>query len=150
LPSIIPSYVYTLFASMIVGVMLIFAFDTSAIAIKNEADQQEMKSLATYIAAKSYELVSSATTNNASAMYSLNVPVLVGNKQYWVQFADGSGTVRVNVGFGTTSHSTEFQVAIPTKATASGTYISGSSILVIQCSIQEGITHLEMFGGSPR
>lgn len=150
MPSITPGYVYTLFASMIVGVMLIFAFDASAIAIKNEADQQEIKSLATYLAAKSYELVSSATTDNASAEYSLNVPALIGNKQYWVQFADDSDTVQVKAGFGTTLHSTEFQVAVPTKATVSGTYTSGSGVLTLQCLTQEGMTHLEMYGGPLR
>ena len=148
MPSITPSYVYTLFACMIVGTMLVCAFSVSALEVKNEADQQQIRNLTTYLAAKSCELVSFKGTSNLRSECSLSVPGFVGNKQYWVQLTNDSNQAWVNVGFGTIPGSTDCRVPVPVKLAASGTYASGSGPLVLKCRSVGPALYLELSEGT--
>ena len=147
MPSITPSYVYTLFACMIVGTMLVCAFSASALNVKNEAEEQQIKKLATYVAAKGCELVSSAEENNLTAECSLNAPGFIGNRQYWIQMMNDSGVASVKTGFGTTPHATDYSVPMPVGVVASGTYTSGSGSLVLRCFIVGTTLYLQLSGG---
>jgi len=147
LPSIIPSYVYTLFACMIVGALLIGASSLSTINVKNEADLQKLKNIADYVAIRSFELVSSTKTNNLTAEAILNVPNAVGNQRYWLRLGNDSLRSWVEIGFGVSPHPSGQRTYIPSQVSASGTYTSGAGTPVLEC-YQGSVTYLEIFGGS--
>jgi hypothetical protein len=147
LPSIIPGYVYTLFATIIVGALLIYAFSISNINIKNEADQQQLENLAEYVAAQSCQLVAATTVNNLTIESTLSVPSIIGNKEYWIQLTNGPFGAWVEVGFGTSPHPTDAQTSIPMKASASGDYTSGSGKAFLECYANDTGTYLELSGG---
>jgi len=147
LPSIIPSYIYTLFASMIVGSLLIVTFSLSSLNIKSKAENQQLKSLAEYVATKSCEIISATTTNKLTVNFTLDLPPLVGNQRYWVQLKNDSSIAWVEIGYGTTPQSTDRQTLIPLKVSASGTYTSGSGPAVLQCQTQDAETYLSLSGG---
>jgi hypothetical protein len=132
LPSIIPSYVYTLFACIIVGTILIYASSLSSINVENEANLQELKNIADYVATTSFELVSSSKTNNLTANFMLNIPAIVGDQRYWIQLENDSFRSWVNIGFGTIPQPGEQQTYIPSKVAAFGDYISGAGIPVLR------------------
>lgn len=147
MPSIIPSYVYTLFASMVVGAMLTIAFSISTLNTKQAAEEQQLRSLAEYFATESCELATMTTTDKSAVNLNLDVPSFVGNQRYWVQLANDSSSAWVEIGYGTIPYATVRQVLIPTKVSAAGTYISGSGPAILQCYRQETEIYLNLSGG---
>ena len=147
MPSIIPSYVYTLFACMVVGALLIGASSLSTINVKNEADLQELKNIADYIAIRSFELVSLTKTNNLTANAILNIPYAVGNQRYWLRLDNDSLRSWVEIGFGVSPQPSGQRTYIPSQVSASGTYTSGAGTPVLEC-YQGYTTYLQISGGS--
>jgi len=148
LPSIIPSYIYTLFACIAVGALLIYASSISSISVKNEADLQELQNIADYVAATSFQLVSSTQTNNLTANLMLSIPSTVGNQRYWVQLENDSFRSWVNVGFGTTPQTSDQRTYIPFEVSASGDYVSGAGMPVLRCYSDGSTTYLEISEGA--
>ena len=148
MPSIIPSYIYTLFASIIVGALVICACGLSTLNVRNEAEKQQLLNVAEYVSTKSLELISHATTDNLTSTLRLNVPSLIGDKRYWIQIANDSFRAWVEVGFGTTAHSSEHRTYIPSEASTSGTYTSGSGAAILECYSDSSGVHLTLSGGS--
>jgi hypothetical protein len=148
LPSIIPSYVYTLFACIIVGTILIGASTLSSINVKNEADMQELKNIADYVASTSFELVSSTETNNLTANLTLTIPAVVGNQRYWIQLDNDSFRSWVNIGFGTIPQQGGQRTYIRFKVAASGDYVSGAGTPVLRCYNNESAPCLKLSEGA--
>jgi hypothetical protein len=148
MPSIIPSYVYTLFASMIVGSLLVVTFSLSTVNIKNEAEKQQLTDLSEYVATKSCKLLSMVKTVRLAVNFTLNLPSLIGNQRYWVKLDNESYSAWVEVGYGTKLQSTEHKVPIPSDASVSGEFISGSGSAILECYTQDAATYLKLLGGT--
>jgi hypothetical protein len=147
-PSIIPSYVYTLFASIIVGTIVVCACGLSTVNVKHEAEKQQLSNIADYVATESLEVISHATAENLTSTLHLNVPPLIGNQRYWIQIANDTAKTWVEVGFGTTAISSEQRTYIPSEVAASGTYISGSGAAVLECYSDSSGVYLTLSGGN--
>lgn len=147
MPSIIPSYVYTLFAMMIVGTLLIGAFTLSTINIKNDAEDQQLKRIAEYVAAKGCELLSVSKAEVIQTSLTLDVPVLVGNQQYWIRLENDSSSAWVETGYGTIPSESGQRVLIPFDVSASGGVVSGLGVAVLKCNVGHATTYLELSGG---
>lgn len=130
------------------GALLIYASSLSSISVKNEADLQELKNIADYVATTSFELVSSTKTNNLTANLMLSIPATVGNQRYWVQLGNDSFRSWVNVGFGTTPQPVGQRTYIPSKVAAFGDYVSGAGIPVLTCYNNGSATYLEISEGA--
>ena len=148
MPSIIPSYIYTLFASIIVGTIVISACGLSTVNVKHEAEKQQLSNIAEYVATESLELVSRAAAENLTSTIHLNVPQLIGNQRYWIKVANDSSKTWVEVGFGTTAISSEQLAYIPSEIVASGNYTSGSGAAVLECVSDSSGVHLTLSGGN--
>jgi hypothetical protein len=144
----IPSYVYTLFASIIVGTVVISAVGLSTVNVKHEAEKQQLSNISEYVATESLELVSHATAENLTSTLHLNVPSLIGSQRYWIRIANDSAKTWVEVGFGTTAISSEQRTYMPSAVYASGTYISGSGVATLECRSDSSGVHLTLSGGS--
>jgi hypothetical protein len=148
MPSIIPSYVYTLFASLIVGTIVVSACSLSTLNVKTEAENQQLTNITEYVATESIDLISHATSENLTSTLHLNVPQLIGSKIYWIQIANDSARTWVEAGFGTTAHSSDQRKYIPLEASASGTYTSSSGVATLECYSDSAGIHLTLSGGS--
>jgi phosphodiesterase/alkaline phosphatase D-like protein len=148
MPSIIPSYIYTLFASIIVGTIVISACGLSTANVKYEVEKQQLSNIAEYVATESLELISHATAENLTATLHLNVPQLIGNQRYWIKVANDSSKTWVEAGFGTTAISSEQLAYIPSEVAASGTYTSGSGAAILECYSDSAGVHLNLSGGN--
>ena len=146
MPSIIPSYIYTLFASIIVGTIVISACGLSTANVKYEAEKQQLSNIADYVATESLELISHLAAENLTSTLHLDVPQLIGNQRYWIKMANDSARAWVEVGFGTTVLSSEQLAYIPSEVAASGTYISGSSSPVLECHSDRSGVQLTLSG----
>jgi len=148
MPSIIPSYIYTLFASIIVGTLVIAACGLSTSNLKHEAEKQQLSNIAEYVATESLELVSHAVAENLTSTIHLNVPQLIGNQRYWIKVANDSAKTWVEVGFGTTAISSDQRAYIPSEVAASGTYTSGSGAAILECHSNSSGVQLTLSGGN--
>ena len=148
MPSIIPSYVYTFFALTIVGTLLICTFSAFAVSIKQDVEKEQLKNLLEYVAAESCELISTAMTNNSTITVRLNMPSLVDNQRYWIRLRNDSSLAWVEGGFGTSPVQTELSVFIPGIVSASGQYIGGYGVAVLECQVNGTTTCLNLSGGS--
>ena len=133
MPSIIPSYIYTLFASIIVGTIVISACGLSTANVKYEAEKQQLSNIADYVAAESIKLVCRAVSENLTSTLHLDIPQLIGNERYWIKMQNDSTKTWVEVGLGTTVLSSDQLAYIPSEVDVSGTYISGSSLAFLEC-----------------
>ncbi len=148
LPSIIPSYIYTLFASIIVGTLVLCACSLSTLNIRNEAEKQQLINIAEYVSTESLALASHAKTDNLTSTIRLNIPSSIGDKRYWIQIANDSLRAWIEAGFGTTAQTSEHRIYIPAEISASGTYISGSGTAILSCYTDNSGVHLTLSGGS--
>jgi hypothetical protein len=147
-PSIIPSYIYTLFASIIVGTIVISACGLSTVNVKYEAEKQQLSNIAEYVATESLELISHTTAENLTSTLHLNVPPLIGNQRYWIKIANDSAKTWVEAGFGTTAVSSEQRTYIPSEVAATGNYTSGSGAASLECYSDGSGVHLTLSGGN--
>ncbi len=134
--SIIPSYVYSLFAALIVGTIIVSTCSLSMVNIKNEAQNQQLANIDEYVAAQSLALLTRTTQNNQNTTQFLDLPSQIGNQEYWIWITNDSSTAWVESGFGTTATQSQPQIYIPAEVAASGIFASGWGRAFLQCSCQ--------------
>ena len=120
MPTIIPGYVYSLFAALIVGVIIVYSCSIASLNIKNQATNQQLKNIDEYVAAQCLTLLSHTTLDNQNTTQSLDIPSQVGNQRFWVQISNDSSGAWVASGFGSTVTSNGLHVNIPAAVAASG------------------------------
>jgi hypothetical protein len=147
LPSIIPSYIYTLFASLIVGTIIIASCALVTVAVKNDAEDQQLLNISGYVAAKCLELASVPTAENLTASVAIDIPQLIGNQRYWIQIQNDSSQAWVQAGFGISSPD-QRRTEIPLDVVASGLYQSGSGPVFLRYSSNNTGSFLSLYGGS--
>jgi hypothetical protein len=146
MPSIVPSYIYVLFACVIVGTIIIAACGLATLNIKTDADQQQLSNLSEYVAAQSNQLVLQATRDNANSTVYLNLPANIGNQKYWIQIESDSSKAWVTAGFGSIQADSNRRTYIPADIAASGVYTSYSGIAVLKCQTDGSNVNLTING----
>jgi hypothetical protein len=146
MPSIIPGYVYSLFAALLVGAIIVYSCSLASLNIKNQATNQQLKNIDEYVAAQSLTLLSHKTADNQNATQFLDIPSQIGNQIFWIEVSNDSSGAWVESGFGTTVTSSELQVTIPAAVAASGIFISGSGRAVLQCNFENQTATLTLTG----
>jgi len=134
MPSIIPGYVYTLFAALIVGTIIVSACSLATLNVKNEAVNQQLMNINQYVATQSIILLNSVAQNNQNITQALNLPASVGNQIYWLSIANDSSGAWVSSGFGSTATITQQGMYIPAQVSASGVFVSSYGHPTLQCS----------------
>ena len=144
MPSIIPGWVYSLFAALIVGAILVYACSISSINVKNQANTQQLKNIEEYVATQSLSILSQTTENNQNTTQFLDIPSSIGNQRFWIRIANDSSGAWVESGFGTTLSSNNLRMNIPANFDGSGYFISGSGRAKLQCEFENQIATLTL------
>lgn len=116
--------------------------------VKREAEEQQLSSIAKYVAVKGMALVALAPADNVTSTVRLDVPSIVGNQRYWIQIMNDSSYAWVEVGFGTTVLSSNQRTYLPSELLVSGSYVSGSGAAFLECHSDGAGIHLTLYGGS--
>lgn len=132
--STIPSYVYSLFAALIVGTILVSSISLSMVNVKNKAQNQELTNVDNYVATQILTLFAHTTCENQSVKQLLSIPTQIGNQRFWFAIENDSSGTWVKSGFGTTVNVTQLQVSVPAEIDASGSFVSGAGRAFLQCS----------------
>lgn len=144
MPTIIPSYVYSLFAALIVGTIVIYACSTYTINIRNEAATQQLTNIDEYVATQSLTILSHTTENKQNSTLSLNIPSGIGNQRFWIRISSDSSGAWVESGFGTTAAASPERICIPAAVLASGTFVSGSGRALLECHFEDQVATLTL------
>ncbi len=147
MPSIIPSYVYSLFAAIIVGTIVVCSCSLSTLDIKTEAENQQLINVGKYVATESLTLLDFSSKDNQNVTHSLELPSQIGNKIYWIRIANDSSNAWVESGFGTNVSSSQSQICLPANILASGSYISGYGRAFLHCTSENQTITLTLIGG---
>mgnify|MGYP005852602901 CR=1 FL=1 len=146
MPTIIPGYVYSLFAALIVGVIVVCSCSVAASSIKADAEVQQLRNIGQYVAAQSLTLLSSTSDSQSTAQY-LDIPSQVGNQPFWIRIANDSSNAWVEMGFGTSPLSSSMQEKLPVAVVASGSFVSSTGRAILQCSVENQIATLTLTKG---
>ncbi len=92
MPTIIPGYVYSIFASILVGAIIICAIGVVSTNIEQSTEKQQLSNLAGYVATKSLELIDQSIASNTNSTVQLNLPTSIGNQQYWISISNDSAS----------------------------------------------------------
>ena len=130
--TIIPSYVYSIFAALIVGAILVSSCSLSMVNIKREAVNQQLTNVDEYVAAQGLTLITHVTDDSQNATQFLDLPSQIGNQEYSISLANDSYSAWVESGFGTTVQN-QPQIWIPAQINASGVFTSGWGQPFLQC-----------------
>jgi hypothetical protein len=142
MPSIIPSYLYSIFAALLVGAIIVYSCSLSTMNIKNQALTQQLTNIDEYVATQSLLLISHTTENSQNTTQTIDIPPQIGNERFWVRMASDSSGAWVESGYGTNVTQSGPQVNIPAQVTASGTFISGSGRAVLCCYFENQTLNL--------
>ncbi len=134
--TIIPSYVYSIVAALIVGTIIVSSCVLSMANIKTDAINQQLANVDEYVATQSLILINHVTENGQNSTQILNLPTEIGNQEYWISITNDSSNAWVESGFGTVPIQNQPQIYIPADTAASGTFVSGWGRAIIQCSYQ--------------
>jgi hypothetical protein len=141
LPSIIPSYVYSLFAALLVGIIIVYSCSQVTLGMENKAMQHQLSNIDKYVAAQGLVLISHISEGQNSTQY-LDIPSAVGNQRFWLQIVNDSSGVYVQSGFGVTPYGTDLRVEIPGDVDASGYFVSGSGRPILVCGLENQVVTL--------
>ncbi len=138
MPTIVPSYVYSLFAALIVGVIVVYSCSVATMNIRADANQQQLKNIEQYVAAQTLRLISHTTINQNTTVY-LDIPSQIGNQRFWINLANDSSTTWVESGFGDRVLSSGLQEVVPAQVAASGSFVSGSGRPLLECRFENQV-----------
>jgi hypothetical protein len=147
MPGIIPSYLYTIMASIIVGSIVVATCAYSAVAVKAEAEAQQLLNIEDYVVAESIFL-QRTTRGNVTSRMLLDVPPLIGNHRYWIQIQNDTSHVWAKAGLGVSVVPSEKGTSIPCKVLASGFCVSGSGPAFLEYRTSENGDFLTLIGGN--
>jgi hypothetical protein len=136
MPSIVPGYVYSLFAALIVGTMIVFSCNVLASNVKYQAETQQLENVEKYVATVSLKLTTDSLDNNLNSTQFLELPSAIGTQQYWIRLANDSRTAWVEAGFGTQVTTGQFNMMIPAVVSASGEFVSSSGRAYLNCYVE--------------
>jgi len=149
LPSITTSYLYTFAALIAVSSLLVFSFMAYADALQVFSEVKQLKNLMTYVVAKNTELLTLASTTNATAEAYLQMPLAIGNKQYWLQLRNDSRNAWLAGGLGNTPlEETELRIYLPKEASVTGYYIGGYGAACLKCYVNAGVLQIQLTSSS--
>jgi hypothetical protein len=131
--TIIPSYVYSLFAALMVGTIIVSACSISMLSVKNDAKKQQLSNIDKYVATEGIALLTYASQNSQNITQFLDLPSQIGNQIYWISIENDSSGAWVESGFGTSVIQSETQIYIPANIAASGTFISSFGRAFLHC-----------------
>jgi hypothetical protein len=136
MPSIIPGWVYSIFAALIVGTIIVCVCSISTLNVKNQANTQQLENIEEYVATQSLSLLSHTTENNQNTTQFLDIPSSIGNQRFWIRITNDLSGAWVESGFGTNPSSNSLRMNIPANFEASGYFVSGSGRAKLQCQFE--------------
>ncbi len=149
MPTIAPSYLYTFLAMIAVSTILVLSFMTYVSALRISSEAGQLSNLMDHLAAESTDLLTLALVTNTTIETFVQMPTLIGEKQYWLQLRNDSSTAWLEGGFGNQPiDGAALRVYLPQEASATGSYIGGYGAARLECEMNAGYLRIRLAGSS--
>jgi type II secretory pathway pseudopilin PulG len=143
MPSITPSYLYTLVALIVVSSLLVLAFMAYADTLRYSSELRQLSSLVHRIASKITELQTLAIPDNSVSEIFVQMPTSIGNQQYWLQLQNDSARAWLEGGLGNVPiDETDLRVYLSSDSLATGYFIGGYGAAHLTCQKNVGVTRV--------
>jgi hypothetical protein len=142
MPSIIPGYLYSIFAALIVGAIIVVTCSGAMMHIKNEAATQQLTNIDKYVAAQSLMLIAHTTQDRQNSTLAIEIPSQIGNERFCISLTNDTQGNWVESGFGIDINQNSSRVSIPAAVAVSGTFVSGSGRPILCCYLQNKVVNL--------
>jgi hypothetical protein len=140
----IPGYLYSLFASLIIGSILVCAVSVETIAMRSHADQKQLENIQQYVAAQALTLISQTTIEGQTTTQYIEIPSTIGNQRFYIRLSSDQKSAWVESGFDQNMTISTSRIEVPAKATAQGSYLSGSGRPLLMCQYQNQVATLTL------
>ncbi len=149
MPTIAPSYLYTFLAMIAVSTILVLSFMTYVSALRISSEAGQLSNLMDHLAAESTDLLTLVLVTNTTIETFLQMPSLIGEKQYWLRFRNDSSNAWLEGGFGNQpKEGAALRVHLPQEVFATGSYIGGYGAARLECEINAGCPRIQLTSSS--
>jgi hypothetical protein len=142
--SSIPSYMYSLFASLIIGSILVCAVSVETMSIRSSANEQQLQNIQQYVAAQALTLITQTTIDGQTTTQYLDIPSAIGNQRFYIHLSSDQNSAWVTSDFNQNTTIGSHPTEIPAKTEAQGSILSGQARPLLQCHNQNQIITLTL------
>ncbi len=145
MPSLPPAYLYTFVALLAVSSLLVLSFIAYAGTARFSSELRQLRELDDKIVAKSIELVNLCRTGNTTVQSLIEVPTMIGHKQYWLLFQNDSQSAWMDSGFGDApAVSSDLRLYISGHVISTGSYVAGYGAVMLFCNSSGSTVQLHL------
>jgi len=145
LPSVAASHLYAFLALATVSFLLICSFSIYANTVRTIPEIEQLKNILDHIAAKGNELVALVTATNSTVQTFIQLPSMIGNKEYWIRVRNDTSNAWVEGALGEIRDTgIKYRVFFPKNVWASGHYIGGYGPAVLDCCMNGLVPQLNL------
>ncbi len=147
MPSLPPAYLYTFVALLAVSSLLVLSFIAYTGTVRFSSELRQLKELGDRIVAKSIELVNLCRTGNTTVQSLIEVPTMIGHKQYWLLLQNDSQSAWLDSGFGDSpAVSSDLRLYISGHVISTGSYVAGYGAVMLVCNSNGSTVQLHLGG----
>jgi len=129
---------------MIVGTILTASFASYVNLLRGTSEVNQLREVLAKVASKAEEALASVVEHDATVSMVIHLPPKIGNRDYWIRFANDSSKAWIEAAFGRTPRSgdQEYRVYLPRGVSASGTFEGRYSRALLTCSLNSSVPQL--------
>jgi hypothetical protein len=132
-----------------VSTILVLSFMTYVSALRISSEAGHLSNLMDHLAAESTDLLTLVLVTNTTIETFLQMPTLIGEKQYWLRLRNDSSNAWLEGGFGNQPiEGAALRVYLPQEVFATGSYIGGYGAARLECEINAGCPRIQLTSSS--
>jgi len=130
-------FLYSLITMMIVGTVLTFSFTSYVNPLKEISEVNKLKEILNQVTAKAEEALAIVTECNTASHFVIPLPLTIGDRDYWIRFANDSSGTWLEAAFGRLDgiEGQKYRVYLPRAVYASGIFEGKNGLALLNCSL---------------
>jgi hypothetical protein len=145
-PSTANNFLYSLVTMMMVGTILTFSFASYVNPLREISEVNKLKEVINHVAARAEEALATINECNATLSIVIPLPSTIGDRDYWVRFANDSSSAWVEGAFGKAGEveGQKYRVYLPREAIVSGIFEGRYVLALLNCSLEGTLPKLNL------
>ena len=146
MPSTSTNFLYSLITMMMVGTILTFSLASYVNPLREISEINKLKEVVNQAVAKAEEAMAVISECDATVRVVIQLPLTIGDRNYWIQLANDSSRTWLEGGFGRAGEigGQKYRIYLPRDAIASGIFEGRYGLAVLSCSFNGSIPQLTL------
>jgi len=131
---------------MMVGAILTFSFVSYVNPLRGISEINKLKEVLNQVAAKAEEATSVITECDSTLRVVIQLPLTIGDRNYWIQFTNDSSRIWLEGAFGEPGEIgvQKYRIYLPGVAMVSGIFEGRYGLAILSCSFTGSIPKLTL------